>query len=410
MSGASHPTVLVMVLDAIGVPTIEHLLRNYDGEVRLPNFHRLGLGNVLGAPFHPRIPPNPQAQFAMAIDQASASADSVIGHREMVGVVDPRTYSLFDAAPADYVRALEREIGSKVLFNQRCGGDEAILLNREEHTRTACPILYPSKCDALFQLAMDEDVIPLDDQYSIGDSAFRIAQRMGVQINRVIVRSYRVLPGDKIKRTANRKDYVWPLEQPTLVDVLYDAEVASFAVAKTGELVVPSRFSGKIKLSDEADLNSAVGWRFVHPDRKDTNPYSLQGTINALVQAAKHDGAFVFSNLVDTDAVYGHTRDIPGAIRCLEEIDRCLPIVIEHMTLGDILIITGDHGMEHRSDYGYHHKEPVPLLATRVGERRFGLHAGNGRTFADVGFLVAQAFGQERTFVERCGLSQYLSQ
>lgn len=409
MSGASHPTVLVMVLDAIGVPTIEHLLRHYDGEVRLPNLYQLGLGNVLGDAFHRRIPPNQNAQFAVAIDQASASADSVIGHREMVGVVDPRTYELFyEGFPADYLAALEKAIGSPVMFNKRCGGEVAIEQNWREHKRTGYPIVYASVCDPLLQIAMDEDVIPVEDQHNIGDEAFHLAMRMGVPLTRVIVRPYKVLPGDRIVRTNNRHDVVLPLEQETLVDILHNAGIHTTAVAKVGDLVTTSRFQEKVKVTGRDGLDDRMDWQFIHPDGKDTNPYSLQSTVNALVTARRHNGAFVFSNLVDTDTVYGHTRDIPGAVRCLEEIDRCLPTVRRHMIKGDILIITGDHGMEHRPDYGYHHKERVPLLATRVGEERLGLRAGNGRTFADVGYLVAQAFGQERAFVERCNISQYL--
>ncbi len=413
MTEANGPTVVVIVLDAFGVTTLDYLLGRHDGEIQLPNLSRLGLGNLLDARHHSRIPPNPNAQFAAAVEQVSASADSVIGHREMVGVIDPTTYDLFpDGFPANYIRELERRIGSFVLFNKMAGGSEAIAKNWQQHMATSYPIVYASVCDPAIQIAMDEAVIGIEDQHTITEEAFRVAQEMDVRINRAIGRSYVMLSREgegKFKRTANRHDVVLPLTQPTLVDILREQGVHTVAVAKVGDLVTTT-FSDTIKVR-EGDYDASNGFRFVHPDRADTNPYSLQGTVMAL-QAAQREqrpnGTFIFTNLVDTDAVWGHTRLVEGALRCVEEVDRSLPTVMSYLRPGDIFMVTADHGMEHRSDYGYHHKEPVPLLAVRMGSDRLGLSIGRGKTMADVGYLAAQAFGCKKEFVQRCGLGPYL--
>ena len=44
------PVALLLVIDAVGITTIEHLLANYGRKVSLPNLSRLGLGERVRAP------------------------------------------------------------------------------------------------------------------------------------------------------------------------------------------------------------------------------------------------------------------------------------------------------------------------------------------------------------------------
>ncbi|HBT63029.1 MAG TPA: hypothetical protein DEB40_14925, partial [Elusimicrobia bacterium] len=171
---------------------------------------------------------------------------------------------------------------------------------------------------------------------------------------------------------------------------------------KTSDLV-NTTYHERIKLTNPAFLDPSLGLRFVHPKKKDTNPYNVQGTINALACAARLHrprGTFVFSNLVDADSLYGHTRDVAGAVRSLEEVDRCLPLFEKNLRKGDLLVITADHGMQHREDYGYHNKEPLPLIVERVGfgADLGGLKPGPGKSLCEIGDLIAQAFGCEKEY------------
>src|SRR3989338_9747450 len=103
-SGNNGPTAVVLVLDAFGVRTLEYLLEQTSREINLPNLQAMGLGNILQPSFHTRIAPVQQPHGAMAIEQTSATPDSVVGHREMVGVIDSRTYDLFhNGFPCDYI-------------------------------------------------------------------------------------------------------------------------------------------------------------------------------------------------------------------------------------------------------------------------------------------------------------------
>jgi phosphopentomutase len=225
---------------------------------------------------------------------------------------------------------------------------------------------------------------------------------MGIPITRAIARSYVRGPGGEIVRTSNRHDAVLPIGRKTLVELLQENDVWTCAVGKTSDLVNVS-YNEKIKLNRAAFLNPKLGLRFVHPKKKDTNLYSVQGTVNALDAAKavyRPKGTFVFANLVDTDSVYGHTRDIAGAVKCVEEFDRILPLLERRLEKGDLLLITADHGMEHRADYGYHSNEPLPLLAVRGGfAKGLGLRTGASPGLTEVGHLVSQVFGVEKPYL-----------
>jgi phosphopentomutase len=398
-----------MVLDAVGVTTLEYLLAHSGRKVNLPNLSEMGLGNILAEKFKSRVPPCRQAQLALALTQASAYPDSTIGHREMVGVVDPRTYQLFpNGFPEDFVKALAKEIGRDLIFNRMAGGMEAIEENREMHEKTGRPVLYASKCDPVLQIAMDERVIPVQEQHRIVDRAFALALQMGLKITRAIGRSYTMRDG-AIFRTPNRHDCTLPLDKPTLIGIARGRGVRTVSIGKAAELV-GADFDDVIKLTDPALLDPALGFKFVDGKRRDTNPYSIQGTIDALAAARsipRPKGTFVFANFVDADSLFGHTMDVEGTLSSIEEFDRMLPKITGLLAPGDMFIITADHGMEHREDYGYHSLEPVPLLASVIGGR-FDLKLFGRETLALAGYLAAQVFGCAGEYVETCTLGRYL--
>ncbi|MBI4655188.1 MAG: hypothetical protein HY746_00420 [Elusimicrobia bacterium] len=405
MSDKSRVTLLI-VIDAVGISTIEHLLSKCNKKIKMPNLSRLGIGEIVSPEFKKRFSPGYSGKsYVTKVTQASASADSLVGHREMMGVVDNRTYNLFyDGFGQDYLAELEKRTGRKTFFNKMAGGMDAIELNADEHEKTGNLIVYASKCDPLIQIAMNENVIPVKEQHFIADTAFALAMEMKIPLTRAIARSYLKTPEGEIIRTSNRHDAVLPLEQKTLVDLLYEKNVWTVAVGKTLELV-NANYHEKIKLTREIFIDPELGLRFVHPRKKDTNPYVAQGIINALVSAKsvyRPNGAFIFANLVDTDSVYGHTRDIEGAVKCIEEIDRIIPVFEKTLSKGDLLIITADHGMEHKEDYGYHSNEPLPLIAERkgAGADLGGIRTGKYQGLLDAGSIIAQFFNCEKEYKE----------
>ena len=403
----------VLVIDAMGLTTLEYLLSKHSGKIDVPNLAAMGLGEIIKPEFASRIGKKTDtSSYAARIEQASASADSVVGHREMVGIVDDRTFNLFQGGfPAAYIKELEQRIGHKIIFNKMAGGMEAIELNADEHARTGCPIVYASKCDPLIQIAMDEAIIPVAKQHAIADTAFNLAMEMGIPVTRAIARAYVRKEDGEIVRTPNRHDAVLPMESKTLVDILYARDVWTVAVGKTSELV-NTAYHEKSKLTNRAFVDPALDFGFVHPKGKDTNPFSAQGMLNAMLLAKaayRSGGTFIFANFVDTDSLYGHTRDVEGSLRSLEAADKLLGVIMKAFGSGDLLLITADHGMAHRCDYGYHNREPLALLAKYFGKKAplGGLKPPSKKTLADVGYLTAQFFGCEKEFISATGTGRF---
>jgi phosphopentomutase len=396
-------TALLVVLDAVGIDTLEYLLSKYNKKVNLKNLSSLGLSNLLNKKFETLFKDfSLRKAYYKKIKQVSKTADSLVGHREMMGVIDNRTYELFyNGFPENYLKAIEKAVGRKTFFNKMAGGVEAIELNASHHEKTGDLIVYASKCDPLIQIAMNEDIIPVKEQHFIADTAFRIGREMNIPITRCIARSY-IKRNGEIIRTSNRHDAVLPVEQKTLIEILNENFIWTSSVGKTSDLVNVN-YSEKIKLTNKIWLDPKLKLRFVHPKEKDTNPFSMQGTLNALIESKavyRPKGTFIFSNLVDTDSLYGHTRDVFGAIRAIEEFDRNLDLLFKNMEKGDLLMITADHGMQHRDDYGYHNNEELPFLAYRKG---YDSDLGAIKTdsmpgLTDIGNIIAQYFDLEKEY------------
>jgi phosphopentomutase len=76
---------------------------------------------------------------------------------------------------------------------------------------------------------------------------------------------------------------------------------------------------------------------------------------------------FIFTNLVDTDMLFGHRRNVKGYGKALEEIDEWLGKIIRAMSADDLLIISSDHGNDPTAPGTDHTREFVPLVVYSPG-------------------------------------------
>jgi phosphopentomutase len=127
------------------------------------------------------------------------------------------------------------------------------------------------------------------------------------------------------------------------------------------------------------DLFTGVGIDVAHPGA--TNAQALAET-TALWEGL--DSGLVFTNLVETDQVYGHRKDVPGFHAALRRIDAEVGRWLERAGEGDLLVLTADHGCDPAAPHTDHTREYAPLLAVFGGDggRR---HDG---ALADVGASV----------------------
>ena len=74
------------------------------------------------------------------------------------------------------------------------------------------------------------------------------------------------------------------------------------------------------------------------------------------------DFDIIFTNLVDTDMLFGHRNDAKGYGNALEEIDRYMSDILSSLNEDDLLIVTADHGCDPTVEGTDHTREKVFLL------------------------------------------------
>lgn len=396
------PITVLLVADAAGRDTIEYMFSQSELPVTFSALEQLGLGNILDPSFHHRVTPHPTAQMALALQQSSTDADSVIGHREMVGIVDPHTYTLFPQGfPEEVVKEVERRTDCTFMYNQMAGGTEVILECHQEHFQTKRLILYSSVCDPLAQIAAHEDIVDPTWLGKVADTFFAVARECGVNITRVISRPYEGDWEQGFVRTSRRHDAVIALPGKTLVEVLREEGVWVAGVGKFPEMV-PAGYDQTWKLTKQEEVGTEWTWT----NKGDTNHYSFEGAKRA-IEAAKTEGrrqgAVVLVNCVDTDAVYGHSLNHEGWLTACQALDVNLAELMTHLETRDAFLFTADHGMQRRNRldkpgavYGYHNRESVPFLGMQVeGRLQF---AGDESSFTSVGATIAHLYNVEQRY------------
>jgi phosphopentomutase len=368
------PRACVIVLDAVGAgelpdaadygdegsDTLGNVARAVGG-LDLPNLEALGLGNV--EPLE-GCPPQPGAPaIAGRLVERSKGKDTTTGHWELMGVVTPTPFPTYPQGfPHDVIDPFMHRTGRGVLGNEAASGTEIIQELGEEHQRTGKWIVYTS-ADSVFQIAAHEETIPLEELYA----ACRIARDEVLvgkhAVGRVIARPFVGAPGS-YERTPNRHDFSLVPRRPNYLSLVRDAGGNVQAVGKIGDI-----FAGQ-------DVDDS------HPTK--SNVEGIQTTAELLTHAP--DGSFVFTNLVETDMLWGHRNDPVNFHRCLQDFDRRLPDILDALRPGDLLVLASDHGCDPTTPSTDHSREHALLLAYVEGRNAAGqIHEGE---FADVGATV----------------------
>ena len=334
---------------------------------QLPNLERLGLGNIDGVDCLPK--PEKVIGAYARLREASKGKDTTIGHWEIAGHISPRPLPTYpNGFPQGLLDALSREIGRGVLCNKPYSGTDVIRDYGAEHLRTGSVIVYTS-ADSVLQIAAHEQIVPLEELYSICRTARRLLTGEHA-VGRVIARPFAGDPEHGFTRTANRHDF--SLEPPagTLLDRVKAAGMEVIAVGKITDI-----FAGR-------GVTETI---LTHG-----NTEGLEKT-SGLLGRPFHGLCFV--NLVDFDMLYGHRNDPKGYAAALEQVDGWLPGALAQLGPDDLLLITADHGCDPSTPSTDHSRENVPLLAYGAGIAPRNLGARD--TFADIAATVLEALGIE---------------
>jgi phosphopentomutase len=359
----------VVVLDACGVgalpdageygdagtDTLGHLAEAAGG-LRLPWLGRLGLGCV--EPLE-GVAPVDEPVLHGRLHALGPGKDSTAGHWELMGVVPPWMPTFPDGFPAPVIETIRSISGREVICNRASNGIEAIEHFGAEHVESGSLIVYTSQ-DSVLQVAAHVDVVPAEELYTV---CAELRGRLGPEfaVGRVIARPF-TGAGPRFRRTDGRRDFSLGPPSRSYLEDCQAAGVAVHAVGKVGQL-----FAGK-------------GIDEQHPGA--TNRAAL--AVTTRLMTTLEEPAFVFTNLVETDQVYGHRHDVAGFHRALQEIDLHVARWLELLGPEDLLVLTADHGCDPTSPRTDHTREHVPLLA------RFAGHGGRRHDgpLSDVGASV----------------------
>ena len=343
--------VILIILDSLGIGyapdaakfndeganTLKSILAK---KPHLVHLKKLGLGNIakvedLGEE------PAPLGVYG-ALEEVSAGKDTTIGHWEIAGLEILRPFPTYpNGFPEEIIRAFEEKIGRKTLCNKPYSGTDVIQDYGEEHRKTGWPIVYTSK-DSVFQIAAHEDVIPIEELYSMCKIAREILQGEHA-VARVIARPFIGEEGN-YTRTSNRRDYSLNPFGPTMLD---DLKEQGFDVISVGKIY---------------DIFNGCG--LTKEKHTDNNMDGVDQTLNFM----KEDfSGLLFTNLVDFDANYGHRRNPQGYANALEAFDQRLPEIYHAMRDEDLLILTADHGNDPSYSGTDHTRERVPVILYKKG-------------------------------------------
>jgi len=364
--------VCVIVLDAVGAGALPDAAEYGDegsdtlgnvaravGGLDLPMLEALGLGNV--EPLEGCRPQPGAPAVAGRLLARSKGKDTTTGHWELMGIVNPVAFPTYPYGfPDDVIDPFMNRTGRGVLCNEPASGTEVIQRYGDEHRKTGKWIVYTS-ADSVFQIAAHEDVVPLEELYE----ACRVARELLVgkhAVGRVIARPFSGVSGS-YERTTNRHDFSLVPRRPNFLSLVRDAGHKVYGVGKISDIFAAQDVDESFPTKSNVD--------------------GINTTERLLREV---ESGLIFTNLVETDALWGHRNDPVNFHRCLQDFDRRLPDLLDALRPGDLLVVTSDHGCDPTTPSTDHSREHGLLLAYVEGRNAAGkIHVGE---FADVGATV----------------------
>ena len=367
--------VILFVIDGLGIGalpdateygdadanTLVHLAETVGG-LSLPNFEMLGLGHLVPVK-GVRAMAQPNGSFGR-LGFASPGKDSVVGYWEISGLIQKHSPAVCNSGvPTKIVDIIEQLFGRKSIGRGISTMGAMLRRYSMEHMATGAPILWTDGGNTCF-LAMHETVMaPVEFHQRCRD--IRKAVKDAGTVVRIVGQP--VVGGhDGLHPQVGRKDFVIEPSGVTMWDVL----------SRSGQIVMGI---GKIY-----DLLSGRGFTKSIP---------------------------VASGMVACDEVIGMLNRVPRGLICasvdllsedaeesataVQGFDRRLPELFEKLRLGDMVIVTGDHGKDFSLPGRTSTREYVPVFVTGPKLAQ-GVDLGSRSTAADVGQTIVDALHAER--------------
>lgn len=333
--------------------------------LKIPNMQKLGIYNIDGIEVGEKVKTTIGA-YGKAQEQADGK-NSPVGHWEISGYIKHPGFKTYPQAfPKQLVdEFIEKTKVKGVLCNEVGSGTEILKRFGEEHIKTGKPIIYTS-ADSVFQIAAHEDIIPVEKLYEICKITRQILDKPEYNIGTVIARPFIGETAEDFTRTYNRRDFESATFGKTMLDIIKENNKEVIAIGKIEDLFTGRGITKVIHTSGNAD--------------------GIENTINCIKDNTE---GLIFTNLVDTDMLYGHRNNIKGYAEALEYFDSKLPELMNNLKDTDMLIITGDHGNDPSTPSTDHSREYVPMLI--YGKQiKENINLGTRKTFADISATILE--------------------
>lgn len=283
----------------------------------------------------------------------SKGKDTTTGHWEIAGLVLDEPFATFPNGFDNELihKFIEKTNCGAILGNYPASGTKIIEDINEKHQKTKYPIVYTS-ADSVFQIAVDIDLIPLETLYNWCKIAREILDE-GYNVSRVIARPYQVVEGKPTRVSKFRRDYSVVPTKPTILNEIQNSGGEVIGIGKIEDIFSQSGITHAVHIG-----NNKEGLELTL--RAVKNQLDLDKI--KLTEVKAPDKSLIFTNLVDTDMLYGHRNDAKGYGMALEEIDVYMGEIIDSLKDEDLLIITADHGCDPTVEGTDHTREYVPVL------------------------------------------------
>lgn len=368
--------IFLLVLDSIGVgETTDAINFNDNGantlahvnevcDLFIPNLKKIGFLDTLTMNDNPGV----DAYYTIA-KPINAGKDSLNGHYEMLGIKNDIPFRTFNEGfTYDILAGIENVTGRRVIGN-KCSNDDVSIINElgERQLNYGALIIYTS-ADSDLQVAAHEDCIPIPTLYQYCEKIRALTLHEDWRIGRVIARPFNGTVGKFKLINSARRDYAVKPPKKTVMDSLLEESYNVIAIGKINDIFDGQGINKNIKANNNAEA------------------------VNKLLDIMdKNFTGLCVTNLSDFDSLYGHTRDVLGYGRAIEEFDVDIPIILNKLELDDLLIITADHGNDPTFKGNDHTRENVPVIMYSRNFKKPG-RLKQFDTFANIGATIADNF------------------
>ena len=343
----------------------------------------MGLGNI--GQFQGIHALKNQLAYTARLEEVSNGKDTMTGHWEMMGLHITKPFKTFTETgfPKEFIDLFEEKTGRKCVGNYAESGTKILDDWGEHQIKTGDWIVYTS-ADSVFQIAANEEIIPLEELYKACEIAREIAMDDRWKVGRIIARPFVGKKKGEFVRTANRHDLALKPFGKTVLDSLKENQVEVIGIGKIPDIFVDQGITRKVKTVSNHD--------------------GMEKTI----EIAKEDfRGLAFLNLVDFDAVYGHRRNPEGYGQAIIEFDHQLEELLYCLNSDDLLMITADHGNDPTYKGTDHTRENVPLIIYSKS-LQMPKHLGLLKSYAVIGATIADNFDVENPGIGSSILNQII--